>query len=135
MGRPNVRLAGEAGADEVVLFERASFLVIAHVTRRPHGDRHRFEKVSNIVKQFKLTCSKGQGAFAGLRVSPDGKVLSEAEWDAHKDKWLPTDEDRAYVTSLMGAAVTQPGQFAHWIAPPVMGINRQPVDFAYVRFA
>ena len=74
------------------------------------------------------------GAFAGLRVSPDGKVLSEAEWNAHKDKWLPTDEDRAYVTSLMGAAVTQPGQFAHWIAPPARGINTQPADFEYVRF-
>lgn len=74
------------------------------------------------------------GAFAGLRVSPDGKVLSEAEWNANKDKWLPTDEDRAYVTSLMGAAVTQPGKFAHWIAPPARGINNQPGDFEYVRF-
>ena len=74
------------------------------------------------------------GAFAGLRVSPEGKVLSEAEWNANKDRWLPTDEDRAYVTSLMGAAVTQPGQFAHWIAPPARGINNQPGDFEYVRF-
>ena len=74
------------------------------------------------------------GAFAGLRVSPDGKVLSEAEWNANKDRWLPTDEDRAYVTSLMGAAVTQPGKFAHWIAPPARGINNQPADFEYVRF-
>ena len=74
------------------------------------------------------------GTFAGLRVSPEGKVLSEAEWNAHKDRWLPTDEDRAYVTSLMGAAVTQPGKFAHWIAPPARGINNQPGDFEYVRF-
>ncbi|MCC8432657.1 benzoyl-CoA 2,3-epoxidase subunit BoxB [Reyranella aquatilis] len=74
------------------------------------------------------------GAFAGMRVSPTGKVLSEAEWNAHKDHWLPTDEDRAYVTSLMGAAVTQPGKYAHWIAPPARGINNQPVDFEYVRF-
>ncbi|MDO8974564.1 benzoyl-CoA 2,3-epoxidase subunit BoxB [Reyranella sp.] len=74
------------------------------------------------------------GAFAGVRVSPEGKVLSEAEWNAHKDRWLPTDEDRAYVTSLMGAAVTQPGKFAHWIAPPARGINNQPGDFEYVRF-
>ncbi|WP_422012450.1 benzoyl-CoA 2,3-epoxidase subunit BoxB [Reyranella sp.] len=74
------------------------------------------------------------GAFAGLRVSPEGKVLSEAEWNANKDRWLPTDEDRAYVTSLMGAAVTQPGKFAHWIAPPARGINNQPADFEYVRF-
>jgi benzoyl-CoA 2,3-dioxygenase component B len=74
------------------------------------------------------------GAFAGSRVSPDGKVLSEAEWKANEAKWLPTDEDRAYVTSLMGPAVVQPGKFAHWIAPPARGINGQPADFEYVRF-
>jgi benzoyl-CoA 2,3-dioxygenase component B len=74
------------------------------------------------------------GAFTGSRVSPDGKVLSEAEWKANEAKWLPTDEDRAYVTSLMGPAVVQPGKFAHWIAPPARGINGQPADFEYVRF-
>merc|ERR1712170_110389 len=41
-------------ADEVVLFERATFLVINHATLRPHADKHRFEKISNIIKQFKL---------------------------------------------------------------------------------
>ena len=30
--------------------------------------------------------------------------------------------------------VVEPGKFANWIAPPAMGINRQPVDFEYVRF-
>jgi benzoyl-CoA 2,3-dioxygenase component B len=74
------------------------------------------------------------GAFAGMRISPDGKVLSEADWKANGGKWLPTDEDRAYVTSLMGPAITQPGKFAHWIAPPARGINNQPADFEYVRF-
>ncbi|SKA16824.1 benzoyl-CoA oxygenase, component B [Enhydrobacter aerosaccus] len=74
------------------------------------------------------------GAFAGLNVSPDGKVLSEAEWKANESKWLPTDADRAFVTSLMGAPVTEPGKYAHWIAPPARGINGQPVDFEYVRF-
>jgi benzoyl-CoA 2,3-epoxidase subunit B len=74
------------------------------------------------------------GAFASVHVSPDGKVLSEADWKANESKWLPTDEDRAYVTSLMGPAVVQPGKFAHWIAPPARGINGQPADFEYVRF-
>jgi len=74
------------------------------------------------------------GGFAGARISPDGKVLSEAEWKANESRWLPTAEDRAYVTSLMGPAVTQPGKFAHWIAPPARGINGQPGDFEYVRF-
>lgn len=43
-------------ADEVVLFERATFLVISHITIKAHNDSHRFEKISNIVKQFKLSC-------------------------------------------------------------------------------
>jgi len=73
------------------------------------------------------------GALAGVRVSPEGQVVSEAEWNAKACDWLPTAEDRAYVTSLMGRVV-EPGKFAGWIAPPVMGINRQPVDFEYVRF-
>jgi benzoyl-CoA 2,3-epoxidase subunit B len=74
------------------------------------------------------------GVFSELHVSPDGKVLNEADWKANESKWLPTDEDRAFVTSLMGPAVVQPGKFANWIAPPARGINGQPVDFEYVRF-
>jgi benzoyl-CoA 2,3-dioxygenase component B len=74
------------------------------------------------------------GALKGVKVSPDGRVLSESEWAAHVDQWLPSGGDRAFVRSLMGRVV-EPGKFANWIAPPVMGINRQPVDFEYVRFA
>lgn len=109
-------------ADEVVLFERATFLVIAQVqgedvaadddgggklpesiptsvtTGRPvaagdedlgsedptqpkfgeqgfvhrkrqmHFDPHRYEKISNIVKQFKLSCGKAQSQFQGMEV-------------------------------------------------------------------
>ncbi|MFI4929626.1 MAG: benzoyl-CoA 2,3-epoxidase subunit BoxB, partial [Burkholderiales bacterium] len=74
------------------------------------------------------------GTLSGVKVSPDGRVVSEGEWHANVSKWLASDEDRAFVASLMGRVV-EPGKFAHWIAPPVMGINRQPVDFEYVRFA
>ncbi len=74
------------------------------------------------------------GGFAGARVAPDGRVVDEATWKANEGKWLPSDEDRAYVTSLMGRAVTEPGKFANWIAPPARGINNQPADFEYVRF-
>jgi len=73
------------------------------------------------------------GALSGAKVSPDGRVLSENEWSAKVDEWLPTAEDRAFVQSLMGRVV-EPGKFANWIAPPAIGINRQPVDFEYVRF-
>jgi benzoyl-CoA 2,3-dioxygenase component B len=73
------------------------------------------------------------GALSGVKVSPDGRVVSDAEWKANVDHWLPSSGDRAFVASLMGRVV-EPGQFANWIAPPVMGINRQPVDYEYVRF-
>jgi benzoyl-CoA 2,3-dioxygenase component B len=52
---------------------------------------------------------------------------------AQRDTWLPTADDRAFVASLMGRVV-EPGKFASWIAPPAMGINKQPVAFEYVRF-
>ncbi len=73
------------------------------------------------------------GALAGVKVSPDGRVVSDAEWKAKVNDWLPSAEDRVFVASLMGR-VTDTGKFANWIAPPVIGINRQPVDFEYVRF-
>ena len=73
------------------------------------------------------------GTLAGVEVSPDGRVLSAAEWAQNEKHWLPSAEDRAFVASLMGRVV-EAGKFANWIAPPTMGINRQPVDFEYVRF-
>jgi benzoyl-CoA 2,3-dioxygenase component B len=72
------------------------------------------------------------GGFSGLHVSPDGRIISAEEWEAHRGEWLPTREDEAYVASLM-KPVTEPGKFAGWIAPPARGINGQPIDLEYVR--
>ncbi|KAF8363853.1 raga-1 [Pristionchus pacificus] len=55
-------------ADEVLLFEKMTFLVIAHAQITPHRDVHRFEKVSNIIKQFKLSCSKMGAEFEYVHV-------------------------------------------------------------------
>jgi benzoyl-CoA 2,3-dioxygenase component B len=38
------------------------------------------------------------------------------------------------VQSLMAGRVIEPGKFANWIAPPIRGINTQPLNFEYVRF-
>ncbi|KAK4174357.1 putative ras-related GTP-binding protein A [Triangularia setosa] len=51
-------------ADEILLFERISFLVVSKWTSRegdnnPYGDR--FERMSNILKSWKHTCSKFTG--------------------------------------------------------------------------
>ena len=73
------------------------------------------------------------GALSNVKISPDGVVVSDSEWQNHEREWLASAEDRAFVASLMGR-VTEPGHFSNWIAPPPIGINKQPVDFQYVRF-
>lgn len=60
-------------ADEVILFERATFLVIAHAVLREHRDPHRFEKVSNIIKQFKLSCKYEFKIIFGMRFGISAK--------------------------------------------------------------
>ena len=73
------------------------------------------------------------GPLAGLKISPQGQVVSEAAWNARLTDWLPTRNDAQFVQSLMGR-VTQPGKYANWIAPPAVGINKQPMNFEYIRF-
>ena len=73
------------------------------------------------------------GTSAGINVTPQGEVITEAEWQAKQGEWLPTGEDQAFVGSLMNR-VTEPGKIAAWIAPPARGINGKPWDYEYVRF-
>ncbi len=72
------------------------------------------------------------GAYAGLHVSPDGRLLTRQAWEAGVHEWLPTEGDQQHVASLM-RPVTAPGRFAGWIAPPARGINGLPVDYQYVK--
>lgn len=83
-----------SGASEIVLFERTTFLVISSVTRAPppksttsgdsdaaggteggeedeskEWDERRFERISTMVKAFKLGCSKIRSPFSSLAVS------------------------------------------------------------------
>ena len=41
--------------------------------------------------------NRAVGTFAAYRVTPGGAVISEDEWAASRDSWLPTDADRAHV--------------------------------------
>ena len=72
------------------------------------------------------------GQYRQAHFTPAGNPISEAEWTAGKDQWLPSEAERAYIISLM-QRVVEPGKFAAWIAPPRRGINGQPLDFDYVR--
>jgi benzoyl-CoA 2,3-epoxidase subunit B len=73
------------------------------------------------------------GTLSGVRIAPDGRPVSQEEWNAKVGQWMPTAEDRAFVSSLMGR-VTEPGQYANWISAPLVGINKQPLDMQYIRF-
>ncbi|MGQ0502965.1 MAG: benzoyl-CoA 2,3-epoxidase subunit BoxB [Panacagrimonas sp.] len=73
------------------------------------------------------------GTLSGVRIAPDGRPVSQDEWNARVGEWMPTAADRAFVASLMGR-ITGAGQYANWIAAPLSGINKQPLDIPYVRF-
>jgi benzoyl-CoA 2,3-dioxygenase component B len=79
-----------------------------------------------------------QGLFAqgpsgsGVYFDPQGNAIDQATWERRKREWLPSDDDIAYVESLMQPA-TGKGQLANWVAPPSKGINGQPFEFEYVR--
>jgi benzoyl-CoA 2,3-dioxygenase component B len=73
------------------------------------------------------------GMFSNAHFDPGGTRLSDEEWARRKDEWLPAPRDRDYLLSIMATPVYEPGVYANYIAPPARGINRQPVDFEYVR--
>jgi hypothetical protein len=57
--------------------------------------------------------------------------LTEAESTAKRTSGC-SPRDAAHLASLM-VSVIEPGKFANWIAPPMRGINGQPLDFEYVK--
>ncbi|HEY0804370.1 MAG TPA: benzoyl-CoA 2,3-epoxidase subunit BoxB [Pseudonocardiaceae bacterium] len=75
--------------------------------------------------------NRAVGMHAGFHVTPDGNIVDEATWKAAKMNWLPTDQDLAFVRSLMHPVYDR-GKIASWVAPPRNGINGQPFDYEYV---
>jgi benzoyl-CoA 2,3-dioxygenase component B len=73
------------------------------------------------------------GTFADFRVSPEGTIITDADWTHLSGNWLPTEQDYAFVASLM-QPMTEPGKMAGWIAPPSRGIHGKPIDYEYVKF-
>jgi benzoyl-CoA 2,3-epoxidase subunit B len=74
------------------------------------------------------------GEFKDVHATPDGTLIDDAAWTRDKANWLPSSADGEFVASLM-KPVTEPGQFASWIAPPRVGIDNKPGDFEYVKIA
>ncbi len=129
--------------DRIVVREEAALVALNERLRDDYvADCQRgVDRWNKVIREhgiaFELTLPhrgfhRAIGNFAELKVTPDGRVISEAEWDGAHQAWLPTETDRAYVGSLM-QPVVEPGRFASWIAPPARGINSQPIAFEYVR--
>jgi benzoyl-CoA 2,3-dioxygenase component B len=76
--------------------------------------------------------NRKMGIYAGFHFDPDGNPIPQEAFEARRGAWLPTEEDRAYVRSLM-VPVVEPGKVANWIAPPAKGVEGTPLDFEYVR--
>jgi benzoyl-CoA 2,3-dioxygenase component B len=72
------------------------------------------------------------GEFQNIEASPDGEMLSEADWAKRKDQWLPSKADGDFIQSLMQPCWER-GKFASWIAAPKVGIDNKGGDFEYVK--
>ena len=92
-------------------------------------------KRAGVQFEFKLPSTRFRrqvGMWANVPTTPEGQPITQAEFDAKKDQWLPTAADIAFVKSLM-QRVVEPGKMAGWIAPPDRGINAQAVEYQYVK--
>jgi len=87
--------------------------------------------------EFRLTLPSPRfrrsiGAWVNQPVDPQGNMLPREEYERRLHEWIPSDEDRAFVRSLMQKVVV-PGKMAGWIAAPDRGINNLSLDYEYVR--
>jgi benzoyl-CoA 2,3-epoxidase subunit B len=74
------------------------------------------------------------GEFRDVHGTPDGLLISPAEWEKAKERWLPSSDDAAFIESLM-QPVSEAGRYAGWISAPKLGIDNKPGDFEYVKIA
>ncbi len=78
--------------------------------------------------------NRKMGIHTGHFFDLAGQPISEQQFNDRRDDWLPTEQDRVYVKTLM-QPVLEPGKMAHWLGAPARGINGKPIEFEYVRRA
>ena len=86
------------------------------------------------IKLPSVAFHRGIGEFAAIKADIDGTQLSDADWNARRGDFLPSDGDKDFIESLMQPE-TEPAKFASWIAPPKVGIDNKAGDFEYVKIA
>jgi benzoyl-CoA 2,3-dioxygenase component B len=92
--------------------------------------------IKKASRSFELTLPSSRfnrsiGTWSGFNVTPDGTPIEAELWHRRQSSWLPSEEDKQFIHSLM-RQVVEPGKMASWIAPPDRGINNLPVNYEYV---
>ena len=129
---------GKAVQKEVPALTAINMRLRDDYTRDAAGGVTRWNKIiEKLGVQFEMklpheSFNRKIGVFAEKLFDPEGKLVSGAEYDAGVTEWLPTHADGDFIQSLM-KPVTEPGQYASWIAPPKVGIDNKPGDFEYVK--
>lgn len=60
------KFATACGAEEINLFERNTFLLTCNYANKESNDDQRFEKISHIIKKFKLSCMTAHVKFKSM---------------------------------------------------------------------
>ncbi len=95
---------------------------------------NRLIKKSGYYIELKLPSTRFRrniGIWAGVDVNPDGKIISKNEYDNKLGSWLPSENDKEFINSLM-VQVTEVNKTAGWIAAPNRGINNMDIGYEYV---
>ena len=95
---------------------------------------NRLIKKSGYYIELKLPSTRFRrniGIWAGVDVNPDGKIISKNEYDNKLGSWLPSENDKEFINSLM-VQVTDANKTAGWIAAPNRGINNMDIGYEYV---
>ncbi len=78
--------------------------------------------------------NRKMGLFGGHHFDPEGRPLTDVQFNEKRYEWLPSEKDKAHIRNLM-QPVLERGKMAHWISPPATGINGKPIEFEYIRKA
>ncbi|MDD5542371.1 MAG: benzoyl-CoA 2,3-epoxidase subunit BoxB [Acidobacteriia bacterium] len=90
------------------------------------------EKVDTRLVLPSTRFHRHQGEYANSWFDIAGNLISSEEFESRKEGWLPGDEERQFVRTLM-QPVTQLGKIANWISPPKSGVGGKSFEFEYVR--
>ena len=71
------------------------------------------------------------GIWANLPFDINGNLLKTENYNKLISSWLPSDNDKKFINSLMIQEL-DPSKTASWITKPKRGINNQDIEFDYV---